>query len=485
MKNAILLVFIATASLFVYGQDSCGSLLPTGLVNGPDSTQTADQDGEFYSLEVNPLNPNTVYIGTEGNGIFKTANGGNTWQWLRQGFHFLPGPNAYADSYDMAINPSDTNEIFVAMNSGPGPLSGNYPSAMGGMYTSNNGGQTWHQRNCGLTNGSEISVFVDPKNPTNIFTAFFGAQPSLNNYPDTFYTGGIYKSTDHAFTWTPSNIPAGADRQGFGKFQWIGDTVTGYCINRRFPLQSLGLIRSTDGGNNWQTFANPLHGKMINDFSVSKDGKTIYVIDRDSAIYATQDAGNTWNKINLPYFYYVSIHPTNSNIVLFSKEGDLYKSRSGIHTSNINDTAYTKVASFPHRIKNIVFAPSDPSIVYVSTRGYRVYKSTDGGNTFTLIGKLRSIMQQANAIEEKSEHAQNMQVIPNPSHGKFSIHINNKVDHTIDLEIYNLLGEKILAIPYFKAQSTNEIDLSESPKGIYFVKWYDGENMYSEKMSIQ
>ena len=35
---------------------------------------------------------------------FKTANGETTWQWLRQGFHFLPGPIAYADSYDMAIN---------------------------------------------------------------------------------------------------------------------------------------------------------------------------------------------------------------------------------------------------------------------------------------------------------------------------------------------------------------------------------------------
>ena len=486
MKNLILFFLITKVSLFVYGQDACGSVLPVGLVDGPDSTQTSDHDGEFYSLEVNPLNPSTAFIGTEGNGIFKTKDGGTSWQWLRQGFHYLPGPNSYADSYDIAINPSDTNEVFAAMNGGPGPLSGNYPCTMGGIYVSNNGGQTWQQRNCGLTSGSEISVFVDQLHPDTLFTASFGYPRSINSYPDTFYYGGIYKSIDHALSWTATNIPTGANRQGFGKFQWTGDTVTGYCLDRRFPHQSLGLIRSTDRGNNWYTFTNPLNGRILGDFSVSKDGKTIYAIDRDSVIYATHNAGNTWSSIHLPFFSFISIHPTNSNIVLFSKETDLYKSISGINSANINDTAYTKVASFPYRIENIVFAPSDPCIVYVSTRGYRVYKSIDCGNSFSLIANLRNIIQQTVSIEEKMIYSQKIEVFPNPITTENSIVLKGlKEQENYDITLTEIDGKKL--IERFVITNSSSLIINDLPrlsKGIYFLRISTDKELSIQKIIV-
>lgn len=69
-------------------------------------------------------------------------------------------------------------------------------------------------------------------------------------------------------------------------------------------------------------------------------------------------------------------------------------------------------------------------------------------------------------------------IFPNPSNGKFNI----KSDCNINfIEIYNSHGEKIYSTS-IKKQAINEIDISDSSKGIYFLKIYDGVNVYIEKI---
>jgi len=76
-----------------------------------------------------------------------------------------------------------------------------------------------------------------------------------------------------------------------------------------------------------------------------------------------------------------------------------------------------------------------------------------------------------------------IKVFPNPSNGKFIIETENMGN--IEIEIYNVLAEKISTISHFKQQVLNEIDLSNSPKGIYFIKIYDGVEIHTEKILIQ
>ena len=70
-------------------------------------------------------------------------------------------------------------------------------------------------------------------------------------------------------------------------------------------------------------------------------------------------------------------------------------------------------------------------------------------------------------------------IYPNPSTGKFSIEFSNQQQIT-SVEIYNLFGESV-----FQKQNTNEIDLSSAAKGIYFVKVYAGEKIYTEKIIVE
>jgi plastocyanin len=77
-------------------------------------------------------------------------------------------------------------------------------------------------------------------------------------------------------------------------------------------------------------------------------------------------------------------------------------------------------------------------------------------------------------------------IYPNPSNGKFHLEVNSVQDSkTSDLAIYNVQGDKIFASSNLKRQISNEIDISDFPKGMYFIKIYDGNEMSEKKIIVQ
>lgn len=72
-------------------------------------------------------------------------------------------------------------------------------------------------------------------------------------------------------------------------------------------------------------------------------------------------------------------------------------------------------------------------------------------------------------------------VYPNPTNGNFTL-IGSGI---AKIEIYNVLGELFYKTSNLKQQISREIDLSKSPKGIYFVKCYVGPNVYNQKIIVQ
>ncbi len=85
-------------------------------------------------------------------------------------------------------------------------------------------------------------------------------------------------------------------------------------------------------------------------------------------------------------------------------------------------------------------------------------------------------------------------IYPNPTNGKFTLQIKNSMlfegNATIDgndnsLEIYNLLGDKILSYQNFIPQPSTEIDLNSYAPGVYFVRIYDRKNIYTQRLILQ
>ena len=77
------------------------------------------------------------------------------------------------------------------------------------------------------------------------------------------------------------------------------------------------------------------------------------------------------------------VSPVDPNLVLFSRgSNDLYL------TTDVFTTTETVLAA-ADEVQDIEFALSDPNIVYATTTGYSVYRSDDGGASFTLLVNLR------------------------------------------------------------------------------------------------
>lgn len=366
----------------------CPSNISTSLIKGTDSTETNGEQ-TFRSLVVNPKNPDVVYIGTEGNGVFKSIDGGATWMWLRRGMkHFM---DQYPETYCLAINPLDTSEIAMAMNAGPLGQS-NTPA---GIYMSSNAGNYFNQRNCGITNSGSGLVWYDELHPDTIFSASSGGESSMNG---VFYPTGIYRSIDKGLNWSSVIFPSNADSSGFFRVVKHGNNSLMYLYTR--PQQkSKGFIHSTDGGATWTYLNNPLAGKIIAEYDATPTLNRIYAVPRDSnVLYYSADTGKHWTRYDFEINSALSIYPGAPDTILFDHGGTLVRSTTAMLTP-LTGAGYTDIINTHKVIEKIVYASSNPRIIYMSTRGYKIYKSIDGGHHFTLITRLRDSIEKFQNIK--------------------------------------------------------------------------------------
>ncbi len=367
-------------------QDSCANAIGNGdaIISGPTAPSGADFDQVFRSLAVDPSDANTVYVGTERNGIVKTTDGGATWQRLRQGIRH--SDFGYPEVWDIAVSPTNPFLVIAATLDSPGPVGGDFPSAIAGVYRSTDGGLTWARSNCGLSNSRAVSVLFDPSNSAVVILGIEGGEATFSSLAGQHFAGGILRSTDEGMTWTAAATPAGADRNGYWhlRARVASTTFTTFAFNHANLSDNLGFLKSTDGGRSWSGFGLTIANLLITNFDLSADGDIIYANERDSfQILKSVDGGATWSTLSLPANGVVRVSPADRNLVLFEQNGMVYRSTDGL-------VSHVQVLNSTKRINDIEFAPSDPNIVYAAAEGYDIFRSTDAGETFALLVNLRS-----------------------------------------------------------------------------------------------
>lgn len=283
--------------------------------------------------------PNLFYFGATGGGVWRTQDGGNTWENISDGYF---GGSIGA----VSVAPSDHNVIYVG--GGEKTVRGNVSSGSG-MWKSVDAGKTW--KSIGLLNSRHIPrIKVDPKNADIVYAAVLG-----NIYKPTA-DRGVYKSTDGGNNWRKvlfANEDAGA-------VDLIID-----------PNNSRILYAST-----WNVRRTP--------YSLSSGGS-------GSALWKSTDSGETWTEISknegfptdLLGIIGVTVSPLNSErvwaLVENKDKGGLYRSDNGGKTwSYVNsDRSLRQRAWYYTR----VYADTkDVNTVYVLNVSY--HKSTDGGKSF-------------------------------------------------------------------------------------------------------
>ncbi len=290
-----------------------------------------------------PGKPQLFYMGATGGGVWKTENGGTTWQNISDGY--------FGGSIG-AVAVSESNNQVIYVGQGEQTVRGNVSSGFEGMWKSTDGGESW--TNVGLNDAMHVGrIRVHPENPDVVWVAVMGDLFKSSE------TRGVYKTTDGGKTW---------ERKLFANADAGAVDISMDPNNPDFMMASTWRIRRTP-------------------YSLSSGGE-------GSALWRSKDGGETWENLNdntgMPNgdigIIGVSISPVNPKTVyaiIENKNGGVFKSTNGGDTwrKTNSDRALRQRAWYYSRI----YADTqDEDKVYVMNVGY--HTSTDGGRTFNRRG---------------------------------------------------------------------------------------------------
>ena len=328
-----------------------------------------------------PGNPKLFYFGATGGGVWKTTDGGNSWESISDGFF---GGSIGA----VEVAQSDPNVIYVG--GGEKTVRGNVSSGYG-AWKSVDAGKTW--KHIGLENSRHIPrMRVHPANPDIVYAAVLG-----NIYKPT-QERGIYKSTDGGGSWRKVlfvNEQAGAvDLLIDPNNPRILYASTWRVQRTPYSLSSGGegsaLWKSTDGGEKWTEISQnkgfPSDTLGIIGVAVSpKNSQRVWAMVENKekgGLYRSEDGGDTWALINESRelrqraWYYTRVYAgTGDEDVVYVLNVSYHKSTDGGATFKSYDA--------PHGDHHDLWiAPEDPDRMIIGDDG-GAQVSYDGGATWS------------------------------------------------------------------------------------------------------
>lgn len=221
-----------------------GEVGPSPIHDQPGSqTELAfgDVSGRISAVAIDPADPGVVVIGASRGGLWRSADGGDTWTPVGDGLTTLV-------IADVDFAPSDPQIVYAAT----GDDDSNFWGA--GVEKSTDGGVTWARIDNGtvangIPNGTVLSkLVVDPVSPDRVIVAGYVNQTGTGSTVNT----SIFRTIDGGLTWTKATIPASG---GVARFKSLVIEVN--CPANLWAIDYLyhTLIRSTDGGASWATVA--------------------------------------------------------------------------------------------------------------------------------------------------------------------------------------------------------------------------------------
>lgn len=308
--------------------------------------------GRVDDFAVVESDPSIVYVGMASGGVWKTINGGTTWQPLFD-------DQAVSTIGDVTVAPSDPSIVWV----GTGEPNNRQSSSWGnGVYKSNDAGKTWQPMGLAATQ-SIARIVIHPSNPDIVYVAAVGGLWGPNR------ERGVYKTSDGGRSWTnvlfinedTGVIDIAMDHESPG-------TLLAAAYQRRRTVFGFsgsgphgGIYKTTDGGANWKKVVKglpwdpdfrdlppqrqpagggggaqaaqqaqqapsqereeekgPLEIGRIGLNFYRKDTNIVYALveHRDGGTFRSEDKGETWTKMsdtNPRPMYYSKIHIDPNN----------------------------------------------------------------------------------------------------------------------------------------------------------------------------
>jgi photosystem II stability/assembly factor-like uncharacterized protein len=370
--------------------------------NSPDSAIAATRDGLVYishdgaqswqmvpfpaqlagTLHALEVDPNSAwYVGMEGSqpwtsGVYKTLDGGHSWQQL-------PGLKGKA-IWSLAIAPSNSqmvaaggeDGVYLSEDAGAtwrrvSPLENRelrpvvslafhprdtkmiYAGTTHLPWRTTDGGEHWQSIHSGMLDDSDVfSIVVDPKKPEIVLS---GA------------CSGAYRSTSAGTQWARMPTPHGAFRTYFVALDPESEAI--------FAGTTLGLFRSTDAGKTWSKVTGVVK-------SIAFQGSKILMASLHEGILISANGGETVHAVNQGFSNRSLATLASAGSVLYAAsvyepgEGGLFRSKDYGSTWSLISTEHDA-----GNILVLAAKPANPDQVFAANR-QALYGSKDGGRTW-------------------------------------------------------------------------------------------------------
>src|SRR5947199_1132935 len=310
----------------------------------------------FASLWQARRMPWTLSDGGPGSGLYRSNDGGTTWKQLQE--HGLPKPPYGRIGVAVAAN---SDRVYALIE-----------AAEGGIYRSDDGGETWDLVNVNRSYWQRswyyMHIIADPQDP------------------DTVYVANVdfYRSTDGGHTFNKVKVPHG-DNHGM----WIDPKNP----RRMIVFNDGGVTVSVDGGKTWTREDNQPTAQFYHVITDNRTPYFVYGAQQDNStigIASRSDEGSIgradWYDVGGGESGYIAPYPPDPNIVYaggYQGQITRFDKRTGERKAvrvmpDLSDGG--GAANLDHRFQwtaPIFFSPHDPNTLYQA--GERLFKTTDGG----------------------------------------------------------------------------------------------------------
>lgn len=256
--------------------------------------------GKVRCVTVDPSHPKTLYAGGEPIDIFVSENAGQSWgkmdsvrkvPWVATVLYPVAAVEPHVR--DIALDGKNPGTIYAALQ-------------VGFMLKSTDGGSSWTLLNKGL-DADVHTIVVDPQNTKRLLVATGGHEYRKGTAPGR----ALYRSQDGGENWMPTamdftqeySVPLAMHPKNPDViYSAVANGQPGQWRGRPTGAESL-VIRTKDGGNKWERLNGNL-SSVGNDFPEAiafdeSDPDHIYLGLRHGEIYASEDAGDSWGKLDV------------------------------------------------------------------------------------------------------------------------------------------------------------------------------------------
>ncbi len=296
--------------------------------------------GEIMTLAVDYQTPNVIYLGTKGGGVYKSQNWGQSWAVVNNGLGEME-----VDA--MVMDPQDHNTLYIGQ--------------ILGVSKSTDGGNHWYSASIGLQTNSFLGLDISKTDPRILYVACYNDN------------GGVFKSTNGGDSWSRVNT-------GLTSLLINCVAVDPTTPNVAYAgSYDKGVFRTTNGGGSWTAVNNGVTDLSIWSMVIDpQNPQTLYIGAHGGGVFKSTNRGGSWQAVNngQPGTYIIGL-AIDALVPSTLYAGSLYGvSKSTDGGASWSDFGTGTAGSFYF---HPAADPRSSSVVYTGTSFDGLYRSVDGG----------------------------------------------------------------------------------------------------------